>query len=294
MDNPISLITELFDLPGASQGRQISAAREKEGRDAKESEALGKECMGDGDYDGAIVHFRRAMEQGGTATAESLLNLGAAYEAGDYMPAAYRQYQLARKVQDSGELHAGLGAIYLRFGRVKEGIKQLEESIEMEPENAFFRFKLAEALRESGHRTAALAAVQTAVATAPDESFYHFWMGDLLLEMQRYEEAATALQASLELSPGDDHTLCLASIALWGNGKRPEAIRAIRLASDLDQDKMMYPALLVRYLLAEGMPEEAQLERKRGLKADRYDLDLIERLLTKAKIDLPADTISEE
>lgn len=292
MDSPLSIITELFDLPGASQPKAISPARDKVGRDAADSEQLGKTCMTDGDFEGAIAHFQRAVEQGGTELPEGLLNLGAAYEAADMAPAAFRQYGKALRSQSSGELHVGLGAIYKRYGKVHDAIAEMERAVQMEPGNAFYAFKLAETLRDNGFRTDALAAAHLAVAAKPDDAFYHYWMGDLLLEMHQYAEAAAAFHAALEFQPGDDHVLLLTALALWGQGKRPEAIRAIRLAGDLDSEKPIYAGVLERFLQADGLVEEARLEQKRSAKMDDYDRDLIERLLRKSDIQLPTDTIA--
>jgi len=205
-------------------------------------------------------------------------------------PAAFRQYGKALRAQASGELHVGLGSIYKRYGRLKDAISELEAAVKLEPANDYYAFKLAETLRDNGFRSDALAAISHAVAAKPDDAFYHFWMGDLLLEMHKYAESAEAFHAALEFSPGDDYILMLTSLALWGQGKRPEAIRAIRLAGDLDSDKFIYAGVLEEFLRAEGLEEEARLEEKRASKMDDYDRDLIDRLLRKSDIHLSSDT----
>lgn len=286
MDNPLQSITELFDLPGASAAKSISPARDEEGKTAKESEELGKVCMADGDFEGAIAQFRRAMEQGGTDAARDLLNLGAAYEAADNSPAAFRQYRKARSLGDSGELRLGVAALMKRYGRIADAVAELQRAIEVEPENAYLSHRLAEVLRDNGHKKAALEAIHRAVASKPEDPFYHYWMGDLLLEMHRYEEAAQALQACLEFSPGDDHALMLTSLALWGAGRRAEAMRAIRLASDLAPEKLIYFGLLAKFLTQEGHEADAAAEAKKAAKMDDYDRDLLGRLEAQSGLSL--------
>jgi tetratricopeptide (TPR) repeat protein len=70
-------------------------------------------------------------------------------------------------------------------------------------------------------------------------------------------------------------------VVFWRLGKYQEAIKAVRLASDLDPDKMFYRGLLQRLLLAEGLLEEAKLEDVSAKRMDRYDLDLLGRTLTE-------------
>lgn len=276
-------ILEIFDLAGPAKPQEEDAPP-KEGKNAAQSQQLGQVSMTKGDYATAIEHFRRAIEQGGTDIAGDYFNLAAAYATADMAPQALRQYERARKIKDSGELHVGLGELYRRYGRLKDAVAELEEAIRLEPGNAFFHFKLAESLRGSGFRTQALQAISGAVASAPDDAFYHYWMGDLLLEMKRPQDAVPALHAAIELSPGDDHLFMLASVALWGSGKRAEAIRSIRLAADLDAEKLLYYELLSRYLEAEGHLAEAAVEKEKAAQIDRYDSEVADAMWKLAQI----------
>lgn len=270
-------IMELFDLPGlGSKAAPESPARKKEGRTAEESRAHGQEAMADEDYVAAIEHFKKAVEQGGETAQE---DLGAAYESSDMFPQAFYQYEKAKKSKKSGELFLGLSALYKRYGKVEEAVREMEEAIKAEPKNAYLHFKLAETLRTMGYRKSAREAIQGAIASDPDDHFYHYWLGDLLIEMGEFEESGKAIQAAIELSPGDEHLFQLAAISLWGQGKKKEAIRATRLSSDLDADNILHTLILHKFLLETDQLEEAKLEEEKVNQAEEYDRDLANRML---------------
>lgn len=279
-------IAELFnvvDLEGDSDLKQLKNAAK--GKTADESEEMGKLRLSEGDYQNAIRHFKEAMSQRETTDVNLLVDLAGAYDYGDLELQAFRQYRKALKSnQNSSESLVGLSDILKRSGRFRDSVAELEKAIRLEPGNAYYHIKLAEALRDMGEPTKALAAAQYAVVVSPDESFYHYWIGDLQLHMKKYEEALQSFRAAIELSPGDDHLYLRASVAFWRTGRQAEAIKAIRLASDLDVDKHVYAGMLEALLRADGQEVEADLEVERAEKMDRYDHDVVNRTLAEMDI----------
>lgn len=274
-------IAELFqlELPRTKGPLPADSPKRKEGKDAAESEELGRQSLTDGDYETAIRHFKRACEQRGEANADTLVDLAGAYDYADQAPQALRQYEKALRVQkDAVEPWLGLSDVYKRYGRFRESIEHLQNAIKLDPKNPFYRIKLAETLREMGEPNRALVAAQGAVAAKPDEAFYHYWIGDLLIELKRFDEALESLRAAIELSPGDDFLYQRACVAFWCSGKKQEAIKAVRLASDLDPEKDIYHGLLELLLRETGMKEEAELEKGRASKMDRFDQENLKRL----------------
>lgn len=287
MDPSFKTIADLFQAPAAPTDLAIEESeRPKHGKDAEESEALGKAFLSDGDYQEAIRHFKEAIAHREPGDARTRVDLAGAYDYADQAPQALRQYLIAIAAkQDEGEARVGVGDLYRRQGRFRDSILALEKAIETDPANPFFHIKLAEALREAGEPSRALAAAQGAVAAKPDEAFYHYWVGDLLISMKRYEEALEALRAAIELSPGDDHYYVRAAVAFWNADRKTEAVKAIRLASDLDPDKHVYHGLLGILLDEMHLHEEAEQESARSQKMDRYDHDTISRLLDEMGIE---------
>jgi tetratricopeptide (TPR) repeat protein len=285
MDPSFKTIADLFQVPQTDVSDVKPNVRKKEGETAEESDELGRQSLSEGDFETAIKHFRKAVEQRDVNDPSSRIDLAGAYSASDQFPQAMRQYERALRVKEDAEPHVGLSELYKRYGRFRDSIEHLEQAIRLEPNSPYHHFKLAETLREMGERKRALVAAQHAVAAKPDEPFYHYWMGDLLIHMGRYDEALDSLRAAIELSPGDDYLYVRAMVAFWNAGRKPEAIKAIRLASDLDPEKNVYHGLLGVLLERMGQPDEAKLESERAAKMDRYDRDTLDRLLAEMHLE---------
>lgn len=286
MEPGFKTIADLFAVAQPDDLNVAPNARKKEGRNATESEELGRQSLSEGDYEAAIRHFRNAVSQREPTNIATRIDLAGAYDYSDQAPAAFRQYEKALRIQqDAVEPHVGISDLYRRYGRFRDSIERLEEAVRLDPENAYLRIKLAEVLRDAGEPRRALTAAQQAVVVKPDEAFYHYWIGDLLIQMKGYEDALESLRAAIELSPGDDFLYLRAAVAFWGAGRRPEAVKAVRLASDLDPAKHVYHGLLGILLAETGLPEEAAQESGRAEKMDRYDHDTLSRLLDEMGIE---------
>ena len=274
-------IAELFqlDLPDEDALPVADRPRKKVGKSASESEDLGREALSVGDAETAIKHYKKASEQRHNKSADTLVDLASAYDYAEQAPQALRQYEKALRLQkDSTEANLGSADLFKRRGRFNEAIEKLENAIEADQGNPFYKIKLAETYREMGEPQRAFEAAQSAVVVKPDGSFYHYWIGDLLIELKRYPEALASLRAAIELSPGDDFLYQRACVAFWCSDRKTEAIKAARLASDLDPEKNLYHGLLEMLLRANGMNAEADLEHKSASKMDRFDRDILRRM----------------
>jgi tetratricopeptide (TPR) repeat protein len=272
-------IADLFGLtvPGDPSLEEVEEQR-LTGETVDESLQLGAVSLKRGEYEAAINHFKRAIEQSEPGEITGRLDLASAYEVAEMAPQALRQYEKAIRLRaDSPEPHVGLSGVFKRNARYKDSIHELEEAVRLQPDNPHYLFKLAEVLREVGELDRALVTIQGAVLAAPSEAFYHFWVGDLLFQMKRYDESLEAMRAAIELSPGDDFLYFRTAAAFWLAGKRPEALKAIRLASDLDPEKHLYHGVLELLLSEMEQNEEADLEAARASRMDAYDHELLRR-----------------
>jgi tetratricopeptide (TPR) repeat protein len=286
VDPNYKTIADLFAVVQPKDLAIDETPRAREGRNAAESEELGRQSLGDGDFESAVKHFRKAVELSESEDVDARINLAGAYDYGDQAPQALRQYEKALRIKaDAVEPVVGISDVYKRYGRFREAIEKLELAVEKEPKNAFLHIKLAETLRDAGERKRALAAAQQAVLVKPDEAFYHYWIGDLLITMGEYADALESLRAAIELSPGDDYLYLRASVAFWCAGRQAEAVKAVRLASDLDPSKHVYHGLLGVLLDEMGLKEEANQESDRASKMDRYDHDTLGRLMDEMGIE---------
>jgi tetratricopeptide (TPR) repeat protein len=279
MDPSFKAIAELFAVPTGKDLEIKRSKRKGEGETAEESDELGRQSLNDGDYELAIKHFRKAVEQRAPGDITSRIDLAGALDYSDQYPQAMRQYELAlRQRADAAEPRVGMADLYKRYGRFRDSIEKLEEAIRLEPSNSHYHIKLAEALRDAGEPRRAFQAALGAVAAKPDVAFYHYWIGDLLISMKRFDEALDSLRAAIELSPGDDFLYLRAAVAFWGADRRPEAIKALRMASELDPAKNLYYGLLEVLLDEMGLSDEAALETERSERMDRFDEDNLLRI----------------
>ena len=285
MEPTFKVIADLFQVAQPTDLEIHESGDKRHGDTAEESTILGKQALSRGDVPTAIRHFKEALDKSDPSDPSSLLNLGGAYEYGDDYPQALRQYEKAlRAKKETPEAIIGTAELYRRYGRFKDSILKLEQAMETDPTDSHIAFNLAQTLRDARERTRALAAAQKAVTLKPDSAFYHYWIGDLLIEMERYDEALDSLRAAIEISPGDDFLYLRASVAFWRADRRPEAIKALRLASELDPEKHLYHGLLGILLDESELLEEAALESDRAEKMDRYDHDMLGRILDEMGI----------
>lgn len=285
MDSHLEQIAELFALPGLMAEEDGEITLVKQGKSSQESQTLGEQALNDGDHTNAIRHFQNAINQAQGQEVGAKFGLASAYEYADRVSEAYRGYLLSLKQGAQGqEPRMAISDLMKRHGRFREAVEQLQSAIEKDPENAFLHFKLAETLREMGERGQALGAIISAIQFSENDAFYHYWLGDLLIEMDRPGEALQSLRMAIELSPGDDYLYLRSAVAFWLEGRTTDAIKAVRLASDLDPAKHLYHGLLESLLYETGQEAEAEMESERADKMDRFDEDMLARILREMRI----------
>ncbi|MBX3119052.1 MAG: tetratricopeptide repeat protein [Fimbriimonadaceae bacterium] len=279
MEDPRKVINELFGiLEDDVRDVKPGVASTKVGRDADESAALGEQCLEDGDFDAAIKHFQKALEQTPNPDAKEHLNLAAAYDVADREDEAITEYQLAlRANKGATDAQVGVSDILRRNAKFRESIENLTSASKKDSKNPFHYFKLAEAYREIREYKLAVRAAEQAAQIGETDPFYWFWLADLLIELRRFEDALRPMKEAVDRSPGDDHLYLRASVAFWGAGKKAEAIKSMRLASELDPENAFYLALIDLYSLHSGTASDLALSGE-PKPLDRYDQDRLDRV----------------
>ncbi|MDX2064943.1 MAG: tetratricopeptide repeat protein [Fimbriimonadaceae bacterium] len=281
-------VYELFHGSDGQLSEDAIARRNRVGRDHAESTDLGAASLEDGDVTGALIHFRRAVEQAAgnpELAAVAQANLAGVLSFSDDLPGATHAFLQSLRLANAAEPRAGLSDVYRREGRFRDAVAELDAAIALEPTNAFHHFKLAETLAEMGEKRRALTAMRHAIMNQPDNAFYHCFAGNLQLKLKEYSGALSAFRAAVELSPGDDYYYLRTAVAFWRLGKRTEAIRAIRMAYDLDAEKTMYAGLLYLMHSELGQPEDAQTYAASAKKLDAYDHSSIAKLRQEMGLD---------
>lgn len=264
-----------------------SIASAKQGRDAVASARLGGQCLEEGDFEGAIRHFQTAVEQAGEKDAAFRTDLAGVLETADREAEALRQYRKLERGSPTPEAAAGIADLYRRSGRFKTAVEELGKGIAANPQDPYLHHKLALTLLEAGHPSGAVAPAIRATQLDPENAFYFLWLGDLMIRLRRFDEALAHFRAALELSPGDDYYCLRASVAFWGAGRREDAVLALQVASELNAENALYPAM--RETLRRELGNGSESEWRAAMdEMDGFDLDRWVRLCKEYEIDPPA------
>ena len=216
--------------------------KREDGKDAEESLRLGDERLAEGEVNDAIHHYRRALKQDDTKI-EARLRLADSYDLAELGPQAAAQYEkLLKSKKQRPEAHIGLADVYRRYGKHRAGILRLKKACQLNPSNAFYWFRLAEAIVAAGVPEDAAIPAAHAFDAEPNDPFYGVWLGRLLLKLGRGADAVTPLEKATRLNLADHDAWFMFSAALAASGKKDLALRAITRASDLDPDSLLYKA----------------------------------------------------
>jgi tetratricopeptide (TPR) repeat protein len=287
MQPSLEQIAALFDLGIAQKDFSDSPLRTRKGSTAAESQELGRLCLNEGDYAGAVDHFKRAIDQEPDHDGTAHIALGAAYELSNEEEAALDAYQEAVRLDNSVDAQIGLADLLVRQGNREAGLQHYYEAVELDPDNAFAHHKLAEALKERGRIAEAIQQATYAVEKAPEDAFYHLAAAELFYSRSLFEEALVRFRSAMELSPGDDYIYLRASMALWAHGHRAEAMQALKYACDLDPSSGLYPALMATLADRLLLTDVAAEYRERAGELDRYDREGLQRVLAELPEDKP-------
>jgi predicted Zn-dependent protease len=166
-----------------------------------------------------------------------------------------------------------LADVYRRFGKHRAGILRLKKACQLNPSNAFYWFRLAEAIVAAGVPEDATIPAERAFAAEPTDPFYAVWLGRLLLKLGRAGEAVKPLEAATRINAADHEAWLLLSAACSGAKQKDKAMHAITRAGDLEPDNLLYKACRIAL---EGGEERVILSP--------YDIPIFQKWLTWAGI----------
>ncbi len=242
---------------------------------------LGDAQLNQGDVDGALATYSRAIERGKALgmrpdrLAWLYRSLGMGYwEAEDWsaMAAAYGQaISLAPGLYTD---HVSCGLAYQHLGQMDQAQEHFEAAVRLQPCDANSHDLLGTVYLQRGETESALEQFQLAGESDPDDFTAWHAVGDILVEMDRideataaYEKAVAGARAYLEKNPNDAGVTYMLGVVYYLLGQYDEARiaaeRAVSLQPDADS----------RYLLASvlfelGDYEGAAQEFARGLELE--------------------------
>ncbi len=148
-----------------------SAARPRNPRAAREWYNRGMTYKARGDWDNALLHFRRAIEQD------------------DSMIAAYNE----------------LGVVFYKMGETASAMQMYRRVLDMDPNEVGTRYNKALLLQETGRAAEALSQIEEILRLQPDFAPAHYLLGIMYAEHPRtLHLAAKHYRIFLRLAPNDN------------------------------------------------------------------------------------------
>jgi len=191
-----------------------------------------------GDTDGAISHYREAVELW-PGYAEAHYNLGRLLVQKGQVDEAITHYEKALEINPAdAEAHNNLGAALFATGRVDEAIAHYRKALTIRRDYADASCNLASALLSNGDLDGAIAYYSGCLAVSPNQVEAQYNLATVLLRTGRTDEAMAHYQKVLELSPDNaDARANLGSVFL-AKGRVRDAIAQYRDVLRITPDNM--------------------------------------------------------
>ena len=189
-----------------------------------------------GDTDGAISHYREAVELW-PGYAEAHYNLGRLLAQKGQLDEAVAHYGKVLEINPADtEARNNLGVTLSASGRLDEAIAQYQKALAIRPDYADASCNLAGALLSKGDLDGAIAHYSACVAQSPNQFEAQYNLANALSRMGRTDEAIAHYQKVLELRPENPDARANLGSALLAKGRVRDAItqyrNALRVASD--------------------------------------------------------------
>ncbi len=198
-------------------------------------------------------------------TAETFRTLGALQgKAGDYSGAVINLRKALERDPDSSEVGYNLALALMREGRVDDARVELEK-LRQTTENAEVEDLLGEIYESANRPLDAVRSMERAVALDPQNEDYCFSYLTELLTHKNYDAAILVGNAAVRNIPNSVRLRLALVAALYGGGRIQEAHSVLILASQNFPDSDL--PLYLRSVLAEGNPQsDSELPKD----AERY------------------------
>jgi tetratricopeptide (TPR) repeat protein len=250
---------------------------------------LGSILAQQGQMDGAIAHFKKALKVRPDYV-EACNNLGNALLQKRRVDEALEQFQKALEIQpDNAMVHTSFGNALLQKGRVDEAIVHYQKTLEMMPGSAEACCGLGNALLQKGRVDEAMEQFQKAIRLQPDLAMAHYDLGNLLLQKRQVNEAITCYQKALEIKPGYAEAHYNLGNALLQERSVDEAIQQYQSALEIKPDYAEAHINLGAALLQKGRLDDAaeQFQQAINLQPDsaRAHFNLGRVFLSKGRPD---------
>jgi tetratricopeptide (TPR) repeat protein len=189
---------------------------------------LGIALNDQGDADGAIAHYRQAVELR-PSYAEAHYNLGRLLAQKGRVDEAIAHYEKALEINPAdAETHNNLGATLFANGRVDDAMAHYRKALAIRPDYADASCNLASALLSNGDLDGAIAHYSACLALSPNQFEVQYNLANALLRVGRTDEAIAHFQKVLELRPDNADARANLGSAFLAKGHVRDAIAQYR------------------------------------------------------------------
>ena len=299
-DEGDTIISVSSSAPASSEKSNASSAESADAR-ANELLDLGDSFFRQGDYDGAIAQFRKALGlraddvrahrtladvlfnksdlDGASAEYREALRLNpedsrAHQSLGDLLlrkkdsAGAAAQYREASRIDPNNvEAHHGLGNILLADGDAAGAIKEYREAVRLKPDDPEAHNNLGIALYYNDDTNGATVEYREALRLKPDYGEAHRNLGDLLFFKRDYTGALEEYREVVRGKPDDSEAHDSLGDALFYKRDVDGAMAEYQAALRLEPDNPRAHTGLGSISLRKGQPEQAIDELKKATAA---------------------------
>lgn len=232
------------------------------------------------------------------AAAKGLVKTGfEQFQAGNLDGAAHDIAAASARDPRNADAHYLLGLIALRRGEIPEGLKHLDQALELEPANPYFMYSKADTLKGLDRKAEAMALLEAALAIDDTDAQWWFLLGSLLDDAGRREDALEAWRKALDRDGGNGVTWWEYGNLLRQAGQEESSAQALARVDELIdgsverefemalhcQNRQQYDEARRRYhrVLAHDPDHRATLVNLGGLEVAHGDLGEARQILER-------------
>src|SRR5438105_9912934 len=128
--------------------------------------------------------------------------LGVAYMNHQKLDQALKQFEQAVAADKNNAIaQLNLGIALLNLARAPQAEEVLQRAARLDPKNPAVPYNLGLLHRNNGQAEQAIADFSKATELAPDDTYAHYFLGDVYSQHQKYPEAEKEFRSAVELDP---------------------------------------------------------------------------------------------